>query len=415
MARRTLQARLVLTKPLIALALGSCSDPVPGDAAATDNDSTAADGTGTADLTTATATSTAGSTSQSTTESSSSSTAGDPTETSSSDSTSSGAVTIPLFVALGDGGWTASSCDRGHSWTVHAFSDEQGDHTQWTGFGGLAFGNGGFVAGLGWGGEGGHLLHSNDGRSWLDLPPQNFIDGDAAVGYAIYTSGVAYTGTEFLVFSQSAWRSDDGQQWQTSDVSLPPGSEQLRQLRGFADQGLIVASVESQSGNDHPAGHFVVVSDDGGTSWSEGTGYSSACSDPIQHWGDIVLVGDVLLVGTNDVCRSPDRGATWSTIAAPTGESIQDLAEADGEFLALSGSRVFGSPDGNTWTELGDAGIPGRAVAYADGAYAVVGTMGTAFAFSEDGSSWTAATVRGATGEVWVRDLVVGAMEGTCD
>jgi hypothetical protein len=342
---------------------------------------------------------------------------GSPPDTGDDGDSSTGApvATMPVFVALGDGGWTASSCDRGATWTTNRFSEEVGDHTQWTAFGGLAHMGGAFVAGLGWGGEGGHVLHSLDARTWTDLPASSFTEDGAEIGYAIYTAGVASTGAELMIFSQRVWRSTDGAAWQTVDVSLPPGAEQLRQLRGFPEAGLLVASVESQSGSAHPMGHFVVVSDDAGATWTEGTGYVSGCSDPIQHWGDIELVGDVLLVGTGDLCRSPDRGQTWELVAAPTGGEIHDLFRDDDGFLAISGSAVFRSADGTTWMQLGDAGTPLRAGAHADGAYAAVASPSATLWRSDDGATWTQGEVDTVpTGEVWVRDFLGVVVEGEC-
>jgi hypothetical protein len=332
-----------------------------------------------------------------------------------SGSTGTPVATTPVFVALGDGGWTASSCDRGHTWTAHAFSDETGDHTQWTAFGGLAVHDGAFVAGLGWGGEGGHILHSLDARTWEDLPASSFLEDGMEIGYAIYTAGVASTGAELMIFSQRVWRSTDGASWSTVDVSLPPGAEQLRQLRGFPDAGLLVASVESQSGNNHPQGHFVVVSEDAGMTWTEGSGYTSSCSDPIQHWGDIELVGDVMIVGTGDLCRSPDRGATWELVASPTGGEIHDLFHDDAGFLAVSGSLIFRSDDGTAWTQIGDAGVPLRAAAWSDGAYAAVASPAATLWWSDDATTWTQGEVdTPATGEIWVRDFTGVEIEGDC-
>lgn len=399
----------------IAFAIG-CGQSTPEVA---DGDSGDTSSGGTPTSTTVAATSTA--TTTTTTDATSTTDGGDtpdtmdPSADESSSSTTSSIETTPVFVALADGGWTATSCDAGRTWNVARFSDEQGDHTQWTGFGGLAYGNGAFVAGLGWGGEGGHLLHSTDGRDWIDLPARSFVDAGEVVGYSIYTAGVAFDGSAFIAFSQSVWRSADGHDWETEPVALPPGSEQLRQLRGFADAGLLVASVESQSGNQHPMGHFVVVSDDGGATWTEGTGYGSECGNPIQHWGDIEMLGDVLLVGTRDLCRSPDRGATWEVADEPFGEDIRDLGRTDDAFVALAGTRVHTSRDGVAWTELGDAGIAGRAIAHADGTFVVVGSMGTEVVYSDDGAVWTAATLDGATGDVWVRDLIVADVPGACE
>jgi hypothetical protein len=322
---------------------------------------------------------------------------------------------MPVFVALGDGGWTAGSCDRGNTWVAHAFSDEQGDHTQWTAFGGLAYRDGAFVAGLGWGGEGGHILRSSDGLAWDDLPMDAFLEDGVPIGYAIYTSGVAAVADELMIFSQRVWQSADGASWSTIDVSLPPGAEQLRQLRGFPESNLLVAAVESQSGTQHPQGNFVVVSEDGGVTWSEGTGFASSCADSIQHTGDIVLIGDLIVVGSGDVCRSNDRGMTWDAIAMPLGGPIADLFHDNQGFNAVAGSQVFRSLDGVSWDPLGDVGEPLRAAAWADGTYAAVSTMGTTLYHSDDGVTWSPGTVENEVpGERWVRDFIGVAVEGTC-
>lgn len=321
----------------------------------------------------------------------------------------------PMFVAIGDGGWTASSCDRGRTWTTHEFSDEQGDHTQWTGFGGLAYGPGGFVAGFGWGAEGGHILHAADGLSWEDLPSDSFVDDGAAIGYGIYTSGVAVLPSSFMIFSQRVWRSTNGIDWVTVDVSLPPGAEQLRQLRGFPDSGLLVASVESQSGNQHPMGNFVVVSDDEGATWTEGTGFDTNCAWPIQHSGDIEMIGDTLLVGAGDVCRSPDRGLTWEVYVQPTGGGIQDLGHDDDGFIAAAGTALAQSADGVTWTTKGDVGTQLRAVAFADGVYAGITSPGAAPWYSDDGVTWQAGELdTPVVGDLWIRDFAGVMIEGAC-
>jgi hypothetical protein len=411
-----MHARVIRSTFALALGVG-CGEATSEDADTGSDDTSGGTPTTTSSTASSTASTTASPTTQATdaTGSDGSSESTDPSDADTSGSTTSSIETTPTFVALADGGWTATSCDAGRTWTISSFSDEQGDHTQWTGFGGLAFGNDAFVAGLGWGGEGGHLLHSSDGRTWTDLPARSFVDEGTVVGYAIYTAGVAFDGTHFLAFSESVWRSVDGHDWQTHPISLPPGSEQLRQLRGFPDEGVLVASVESQSGNQHPAGNFVVVSEDGGTTWLEGTGFSSDCSNPIQHSGDIEMRGDVVLVGTRDLCRSPDRGATWVETNEPFATDIRDLGRTDDAFVALAGSRVHVSADGDAWTELGDVGIPGRAIAYAEGTFVVMGSMGTEAAYSDDGATWSPATLDGITGDVWVRDLWVADVAGACD
>ncbi|HWB79765.1 MAG TPA: sialidase family protein [Nannocystaceae bacterium] len=390
----------------------ACAEPAGGGESSGESSTTSAS---TSTATTASSTSGSASTSSGGSEESGTSVGGSSSGVVDESSTGVVVETMPVFVALGDGGWTAGSCDGGNTWVAHAFSDEEGDHTQWTAFGGLAYRDGAFVAGLGWGGEGGHILRSIDGQSWEDLGMDAFVADGMPVGYAIYTSGVAAIADDLMIFSQRVWQSSDGAAWTSIDVSLPPGAEQLRQLRGFPEANLLVASVESQSGNDHPQGNFVVVSDDGGMTWSEGTGFSSDCANPIQHSGDVELVGDVLLVATGDVCRSPDRGATWELIAMPTGAPINDLFHDDQGFLAVAGAQIWRSTDGASWSMIGDTGEPLRAAAWADGAYAAVSTMGTVLLHSDDAITWSPGTVQDEVpGERWVRDFIGVAVEGDC-
>ncbi len=319
----------------------------------------------------------------------------------------------PVFVALADGGWTATSCDGGQTWTQQAFSDEVGDHTPWTAFGGLAFGNDGFVAGFGWGAPG-HLLYSPDGLDWEDLPADRFTVDGRVVGYDAFTSGVAFDGADFLVFSSRIWRSTTGEDWQPAEISLPPGSDQLRQLRAFPG-GIVVAALENQSGEGHPMGNFVAISDDGGQTWSEGAGYVPECSGAIQHWGDIELRDGVLLVGTRDLCRSTDLGQTWEWIEQPAGADIQDLfGDAEG-FGAVAGSRILHSDDGITWTDAADVGTNLAKAAYGGGAWAAVSDTGQEFFWSEDGVTWQPGTVEGpGARSVYVRDFGVGYPSAGC-
>jgi len=325
------------------------------------------------------------------------------------------AQTVPVFVALGDGGWTATSCDGGQTWTHHAFSDEPGDHTPWTSFGGLAFGGEAFVAGFGWGAPG-VLTYSADGVTWEVLGDDAFVEDGMPVGYAQSTGGVAYTGQRFLAFGSTVWASDDGLAWEPAGVSLPSGAQQLRQLRAFPKEGLVVAAVENQNGNNHAQGNYVVVSDDDGATWSEGEGYHSDCAHPIQHRGDIELRGDTLLVSAQDLCRSPDRGQTWEVTLDPFEGGTRDLFSDDESFWAVSGSRLLRSADGIDWVEQADVGTTLRAAAYGDGAYAAVSSTGTAFFYSSDGQSWSPGTLDWTPeGDRAVRDFGVGAYLSACE
>jgi hypothetical protein len=377
-------------------AQGTSSSGGPGDASTTDDPVGTDDGPGT----TAPAGTDDGS-----------STADPPGSTGAADSTGDAPpVGVPVVVAVGDGGWLASSCDGGQSFTHVAFSDEIDDHSPWTAFAGLAHGGDAFVAGFGWGAPG-HLLRSTDGRTWQDLGPESFLVDGVATPYDSWTAGVAHTGTQFVAFASTRWGSVDGQTWTPTAIELPPGSDQLRQLRGFPEAGLLFASLESQSGNGHAVGNFVAVSEDEGLTWQEGQGYTPSCSDGIQHFGDAELRGDTLVVGSHDVCRSLDRGATWEFVGRPTDADIADLFADDANFWAASGSRIWRSDDGAAWTEVADLGVTLRVAASGEGVYAAAQERGTALFWSADGLTWSPSTLDWTPdGATWVRDMVVGVV-----
>ena len=325
---------------------------------------------------------------------------------------------VPVFVASGDGGWLAVSCDRGRSWTATERSAERGDHTEWTGFGGIASGNETFVAAYGWGAAG-HVLTSVDGgASWAEPEAAQF---ETAGGSALRSgaAAVVFDGSEFLLFTRGIWASTDGLAWAQVERRLPPSTHQTRQLRGFPEEGVLVLSGEAQRENeDRPVGNFVALSEDGGETWIEGTGYDSACSHPIQHRGDIEMMGDTVLVGATELCRSTDRAATWEVVEAPS--STQDLYRTEDAFYLVGrgDSQLYRSEDGLTWTATGDMGVsPGRAT-YGDGVHVVYGTADGAqvFAYSDDGETFERAAFETDLEPTGARDITFGwAPSSTCD
>jgi len=324
---------------------------------------------------------------------------------------------VPIVVAFGDGGWTMASCNYGRSWKVNAaFSGVRGDHTEWTTFGGLAFGNGAIVAGTGWGAPG-HLLTSNDGVSFTDLPDSAFRVGNKPESFDSSVGGVAFDGTQFVAFSRWVWRSTDGRSWSGSNNTWPRGVQQLRQLRGFADQKLLVASVETQNGGDHPLGNWVVVSENGGATWREGTGFRSSCANFIQHRGDIEMLGETLIVGTDDVCVSTDRGKSWTFVASPGGGEMGDLFHDNEAFYGVAGDRLMRSVDGKAWQMFGQK-LPGRADrgTFVQGQFVVMGARATKVSHSGNGMGWQTVSPPGVGNNQWVRDLGVayGSANAMC-
>jgi hypothetical protein len=316
---------------------------------------------------------------------------------------------VPIIVAFGDGGFTMASCDLGRTWKVNMqFSGERGDHTEWTTFGGMAFGNGMFVGATGWGAPG-HMIASANGVGFTEIPDSAFTRNNQALGLNDSIGGIAFDGTSFIAFSRYVLTSIDGKAWSARDNSWPRGVQQLRQLRGFPSKGLLVASVETQNGGDHPLGNWVVVSNNNGKTWTEGSGFRGSCANPIQHTGDIELIGDTLVVGAQDVCRSTDLGKNWEFVGAPSGGQTDDVFADQAAFYIVSGDRLMRSTDGKTWQAFGQKlpEVVHRGV-FANGRYVVMNAGATKVFSSADGLAWQAASPAGVGGNQQIRDLIVG-------
>lgn len=313
---------------------------------------------------------------------------------------------VPVITFLGDGAFSITSCDGGRSFRVNPeFSSERADHSPWTAFGGLAFGAGTFVAALGWGAPG-HVLTTGDGVAWAELPASAFARSGGGSGLGESVGGVVYTGNEFLLFGYGAYRSNDGKRWSAEPRALPEAAQQLRQARAFS--GLIVLAVENQNSGTRALGNYVLVSEDGGRSYREGSGFRDSCALYIQHGGDIALAGDTLLVGVGDVCRSTDRGATWEFVPSPTGGAIAHLFSDGAAFYALSGDRLWRSADGRSFEV--QAILPGSGGwgAYVGGSVVVAADDASHVWQSDDGRAFRDVTPAGISGRQDLRDVMVG-------
>ena len=398
---------LALTLPLAVFGCGAADDEAPADG--TGSSGAAGETSGGSPTNTATSAETPFN-------DSSGEDTGEPSAQDTDDESSDTGETVgtPVFVAVGDGGWFANSCDAGRTWSTQAFSDDVKDHSPWSAFGGLAAGNGALVAGFGWGPPG-TLMRSTDGANWDTLPNDAFV-GQRRTGYDSWTAAVLFDGQQFLTFANRRWASTDGTTWSQVEATFPAGVDQLRQGRAFAD-GQIVLAVESQSGRGHPVGNFIIASEDGGSTWTEGRGYDPQCGMGIQHFGDIAQSGDTLVVASDAMCRSTDRGLNWEAVPVPDIAEFSDvLADADG-FAFVSQRDLWRSSDGAVWSLSGTIS-PDQDIAevgYADGTYAAVQANGAHFFYSDDGTTWAEGTVMSDTDIVpHVRDLAVLHVDGAC-
>ena len=291
---------------------------------------------------------------------------------------------MPIFVAQGHVARTTISCDGGQSW-INERSDDDAlvcwvppnnepdcDHHPGAGRG-VAIGNGWIVATFGWGPPGG-VRRSQDGVSW-----ETVIEGTTF-------GGVAYGNGVFMAAANEPRRSlDDGASWET----LAPIGLGVN-IRRFAfvdhDGGKFVISGDNAT---------VAISSDGGDSWQLPT-LPAGCGANIQTDGGIAAGnGTLLILGGDGIACSSTDGVNWTS--SNLNSNIGSALVFNGsEFMAWNNGTAFSSPDGQAWTEtpmnqnynIGPA-------AYGNGAYvAVRGGWQTwytdqEFYRSDDGINWT--------------------------
>lgn len=112
---------------------------------------------------------------------------------------------------------------------------------------------------------------------------------------------------------------------------------------------------------------------------------------------------------TAETAYSDDGGATWTTVAMPTGLQAVIWIPSQNQFVAFGPSVCYTSPDGITWTPRTIAAVSWNSAAFSptlgsgQGRILVVG--GNTFAYSDDsGVTWTAGTALTATnipGVIW--------------
>lgn len=333
-------------------------------------------------------------------------------DSSGGDAGSSGDVPegMPVIVSVAHGGQTARSCDGGRTWSdFHEFGI-QDDHSDYAAFGGIAYGNGAWVAATGWGASA-HILRSTDGVTWEDLADDAFVTDEGPQRPANGASGVEFVGDGFVLFAGSdLWRSEDGAVWTTDTPPTLGFDGHFREVQYLPDPGLLLLATEDY---ETPGSWTVQVSDDGGVSWQRGTGPTAACVGYVQHDGGFASHDGRLLLagGTGPTCISDDAGLTWVE-AGNVGVDIADvLADADGFVVLAQSGEVFFSPDAQRWSPLGNAGLDGGRFAW----HPELGFFGEGngvFATSPDGARWTTADTTPPEGYVEVREFAVGYLGG---
>lgn len=350
-----------------------------------------------------------------------------------------------LFVAVGDGGGLRTSAD-GATWAIHdTLPDDDWTSVAWSQAGWIALGQSGGIAtspdGITWtdqpalllpdsgspmrkivAGAGLYLAYS-DTRSYVSSDGKTWTAGDPGKESVAAGNGVFVA--KDLAFQQLE-HSVDGVQWQIGttfaslDARLAFGNGTFVETDGFgasaSADGVVWTSVADPppqsdrsflgfvQGRFYSIGSSVVTSADG-LSWSTPVPMSLPVDGPMSG---LAASADTFVgvVGSGYLLGGPDL----SHLVRLTDFNPGDLTAVDfanGRFVAVSGrSNALTSPDGITWSApaplLGSSGdfFGAKALTHsADGTFVVVGyesrstgadtAVGSAYAYSHDGSTWT--------------------------
>jgi hypothetical protein len=278
------------------------------------------------------------------------------------------ATTVPMFLAIGKLGRSTVSCDDGRTWIADRSEVPDGvcwndaspkniecDHHAWSSVG-LLRAKEHVLATFGWG-YAGVVRRTADGITWEDVLPGHTF------------AGLAYGNDRVVANDRSPWASSaDGAKGSWEVVgSIESSVWNVRRI-GFVPGGAgrFIVTLESGEGRD------IVLSDDNGKTFRSAKTRPAACA----HWvSDILTSKGVTVIVQNDgsVCRSTDRGETW-THKSVTGSFSSNGLVVEDAFVVWDGSTRYRSTDGESWTsEAGTAGvIVGPVARSSTGTYAAI-------------------------------------------
>lgn len=242
-------------------------------------------------------------------------------------------ATAPLtLVAVGEGRRVSTTHDYGTTWTTDAWDTLEG-HTNAMQRG-MCWGSRTFVA-VG-GSDASHWWTSADGDEWTA-----HVEAGGAIGDCDFGDG------RFVAFAGDLLTSTDGQSWSVSPQPYSPDH-----LRAMA-HGLDAAGTH----------RWVAVGDSGrvavtldGTSWSFD---ATPLSDSVRHVAHGVgTAGPVwVAVGSSGtVATSPD-GESWTEQVVGSGADWSGVVFGGDRFLVGSGSALYTSFDGYSWSLVGASAV----------------------------------------------------------
>lgn len=246
--------------------------------------------------------------------------------------------TVGVFLLQGHAGRTTISCDGGQSWIAERSDDPTGvcfvdgydcDHSDLSGKG-LAFGGGWFMATFGWG-KPGSIRRSADGVTWTKVHEGSTF------------GGLAYGNGVFLAASRSAYYSEDhGDTWiKSGDLTTT-----LWNVRSTAfvpvGGGLFIMILGDGDNTD------LHLSSDNAKTWWKPDSFPAGCGKSPR--GITSGNGIILTIGSDgQACSSSNQGKDWTL--ASVGGNVESKVLFDGaQFMVWGRGKLYRSPDGVTWS-----------------------------------------------------------------
>ncbi|CAB4861142.1 unannotated protein [freshwater metagenome] len=218
-----------------------------------------------------------------------------------------------------------------------------------------------------------------DSTSWFDVAYGGTAGSELYVAVGVGSS----SGGRIIT-------SPDGVTW---TARQDPGPDSLKEWRAVA----------------YGAGRFVAVGDYGGSGTervmtsTDGINWSYATSVPTTTTWQSLAFGGGKFVATaysGTVMTSSD-GLSWTIASSTLDTAPKAVAYGNGRFVVVTNDKAYYSADGDTFTATTTVGSGKywRDVTYGAGTWVAVGTTGfssansTAMVSTDNGSTWTAATI----------------------
>jgi len=274
-------------------------------------------------------------------------------------------------------------------------------------------------------GERGHVLHSDDGRAWTQLT----VPTRSALTSIATADGQLWVGGHDGVILHST---DGGQSWKAQRRD----PFRLAQGESAADhdprQGAPILDIwfrDASHGIAVGAHSLMLVTEDGGASWTEKEAIASGADKPAQatpmqgdlftaadleledeadpHFNAITPLGEHTLVIVGErgtLLRSTDDGASWKRLPFPyKGSMFGVLATGENRLLAfgLRGNVYESADGGDSWNKVdSQASVSLLGGSLTDGGGVVLaGANGTVLRRATADAPFTVSTFRNAAGE----------------